>query len=268
MTYDVGDAVRLSTTVTDVDGVATAATMALLVTKPDGTTTSPAITSPSTGVYRATVTADQPDTWHYTWTASGAVVAVEHGQFTVTARRTLFASLEDLKRQLNIPATDTTQDDEIRVHLEAANDIVEWMVGPATPTEVTETVYASNTDLLLTRRPVTAVTAITALTHASVVDVADLVVYSSSGVMRRASGLSFYGQYEVEYTVGFAAIPAAVKLATLIIAQHLWQTQSGGGGLPFPGTDQLVPSGMGFAIPNRARELLRPYSPPPSLMVG
>jgi hypothetical protein len=91
--------------------------------------------------------------------------------------------------------------------------------------------------------------------------VADLDVDADSGVVERFDGAFMRGPVQVAYVAGRAEVPANVQLAALIILQHLWRTRLGS---PVPSatvTEQtprvygaMVPSG--FAIPNRALELL------------
>lgn len=53
--------------------------------------------------------------------------------------------------------------------------------------------------------------------------------------------------------------PAPVRLATLMLVDHLWSTQRGPIGVS-PLDDELSsPSLAGFAIPNRVMELIRPF---------
>jgi hypothetical protein len=126
--YNVGDLVTITTTLTDLTGTPTNSTMALVVTKPDGTTTGPTITNPGTGLYAANVTADQAGTWLYTWTASVVLVKIDEGQFTVgSPAPLLYATSAELKARLNI--TDTARDAEIRDALEAASRDVEQDTG-------------------------------------------------------------------------------------------------------------------------------------------
>lgn len=79
-------------------------------------------------------------------------------------------------------------------------------------------------------------------------------------------------KYDVTYTAGlFATEPDVdenVRLAVLIIAQQLWRTRYGRAARPgvlgerdSSVVDDVAASGSGFAIPNRAVELLRPYGP-------
>jgi len=83
-TYDLGDGVPLEQTVRDATGALTAATVSIVLTRPDGTTfPAPTISNPSTGVYRATPVPDQVGAWAGVWTTSGAVVSVNPFTFTV-----------------------------------------------------------------------------------------------------------------------------------------------------------------------------------------
>ena len=52
--------------------------------------------------------------------------------------------------------------------------------------------------------------------------------------------------------------PAPVKVATLILLDHLWETQRGPSSNPVD-TETGTPYTFGFAIPNRVLELLAPY---------
>ena len=54
-TYDIGDSVLLTFTVLNSAGSPTNATVALTLTDPDGTTSTPAVSTAATGVYTATV---------------------------------------------------------------------------------------------------------------------------------------------------------------------------------------------------------------------
>lgn len=52
--------------------------------------------------------------------------------------------------------------------------------------------------------------------------------------------------------------PSPVKLATLLLVDHLWATKRGPVGSPVD-EDTGTPYTFGFAIPNRVLELLAPY---------
>lgn len=88
--YDKGDLVRVSAAFTDSAGAAADPTgVTLKVIEPDGTQTSyvygtdAEVIKASTGNYYADIAADAAGGWHYQWAGSGAVVAVQPGQFAV-----------------------------------------------------------------------------------------------------------------------------------------------------------------------------------------
>jgi hypothetical protein len=55
----------------------------LSITKPDGTVLTPSPTNDSAGRYHYDQAADQSGLWRYVWTGTGAVVAVDPGQYIV-----------------------------------------------------------------------------------------------------------------------------------------------------------------------------------------
>lgn len=119
-TYDVGDAATLGTSVYNTSGALTDATVTLSVTAPDGSVSTPSVTHSSTGVYTATVSVSQAGTWFYTWTVSGAVTAVDSGQFdAANPAPPSYATLAQLKTKLRI--TDTADDVELAEKLQVAS---------------------------------------------------------------------------------------------------------------------------------------------------
>jgi hypothetical protein len=84
-TYDLGDGIPLEHEVRDADGNLTNAVVSVALSRPDGTTfPAPAVTNPSTGIYRATPVADQVgSSWAGVWSTSGAVVSVTPFAFAV-----------------------------------------------------------------------------------------------------------------------------------------------------------------------------------------
>jgi uncharacterized phiE125 gp8 family phage protein len=179
-------------------------------------------------------------------------------------------NLTDLKAHLNI--TVDTDDAELQETLDAALELVADLVGPIAEGVVTETHYGMNSGALVLRRmPVAELTAVSsrsgATTTALTLD--DYELDAATGLVRRVDGGRFYGSFVVTYSTGRESVPASLRLAVLIVAAHLWETQrmpgfQSGDSLPagFGGLDgvpdQTMP-GRGFAIPNRAQELLRPY---------
>jgi hypothetical protein len=82
--HDIGDAVRLFIDFKTLAGAAAdPTTVTLTVQAPDGTTTTPAHSNPSTGRYEAVVTLDQAGVWVYRWEGTGVIDAAEEGAIGV-----------------------------------------------------------------------------------------------------------------------------------------------------------------------------------------
>lgn len=252
MIYDVGDLVKLSTVLKDTSGVVNnAATMTLAVTKPDATTTSPSVTNTgSGGVYTANVTIDQAGTWTYVWTASGAVVAVEPGQFTVRTQTVYVISMEEFKAQIR--RTDDADDPALRTYLASATRYVESRVGPVSVQTFTERHFVTGYTLIPRRRPLVSITSITP----DFGTVLDSTAYTADTDLNQ---IVFYWGiwptwHTLVYKAGWAQLPENAKLAGSMVAQHLWDVQNGfAGRRP---NDDLIQTGFGFAVPRRAEELL------------
>ncbi len=173
-----------------------------------------------------------------------------------------FAVLADLKLQLNIPASDTSNDTEMQTFVDASNEVCEAMIGPSSSTAFTELRSTVDGAIILNRRPLISVTSVTPniVGAAALLSTAYTVDVDLGGLQINASGS---GDYIVVYQAGWATIPARAKLAQLIIGQHLWRTQRGGMVASVVADEQtVVIPGFGFAIPQRAAELLASLNAP------
>lgn len=155
----------------------------------------------------------------------------------------LAAFLEDLKDQLNI--TSSKHDAELLGKLEAAFEVAESVAGRAMyPGSATELVTAVG---VLKHYPVQTATA-------TYLGAPAAVTVSEAGVVSGA-----YTGTSITYTYGQDEPTAAQREGVLLIAAHLWETQrapSTAG--PLGDDDTGFAPGYGFAVPNRARDLLRP----------
>lgn len=257
MIREVGTLATIETLVRDADGdLVNTPTLTVSATAPDGTFSAPAVTNTTTGGrYTAPLQLTQAGVWRWTWTSSGTIVATQSDQLTaVSTQRALIASRAELKKQLN--RTDVTDDDELSTYLAAATDWVEYELGgPIVPTTYTE-VYCTDGDIIVPkRRPLVSVTSITPYLGAALDASSGYRVDTDLNVvfLRYRAGR----EYTMVYRAGLSTILERYKLAGLIVAQHLWQVENGGGGLPFPGEGETTfVAGVGFAVPNRAKELL------------
>lgn len=175
-----------------------------------------------------------------------------------------FLNLDQVKRQLHI--TGDADDLDLTALIDAAQKAVERHIGKlVTSQQVSETLIIDSGTRHLTLRgtPVTSVDAITG---------ADGTVYDASGLTGRTSGLltlpySLQGVVTVAYTAGLDPTPGNCVSAGQIIVQHLWETRRGAMPSVVAPLDSslALDSGTGylagFAIPNKALELLGPRAP-------
>lgn len=139
-TYDLGDGVPLEHEVRDADRVLTSATVALTLTRPDGTSfSSPTITNPSTGIYRAVPVPDAAGTWSGAWSTSGAVTSVTPFAFVVgDPAPALYTDLPTVKAGLG-KTTDDDRDDLIESAIAAASRMIDERCGRRFYTDTTAT---------------------------------------------------------------------------------------------------------------------------------
>lgn len=270
MPFDLGATVRLTADCRNPGGdLATATTAAVTVTLPDGSTASPAATETSTtGEYRADYPTVQAGRHTVRWVFTGPAHAFTDMFDVREAAPPALMSLATAKQHLK--KTDTADDDEIRDWIEACTRAVEQFVGPVVKRTVIEDVrFHSARELALTQIPAVQLTSVTALvTGALSYDVAELHLDSETGIVTRLDGGTLYGPLRFVYVAGRTIVGANIRGAARIILQHLWRTRQGPG-RPQRGTDDYDVTeplpGLGFAIPNRAVQLLDPDRLPPAV---
>jgi len=250
-------------------GALATATVVLTITLPDGTTTTPSVTTPSTGRYQSQYKPTQAGTHYVRWVAtsvggtSGEDTAHEDS-FTVSASTNTFISLAEGKEYLNLQ--DTADDDELLAYLETACNLAETVADRTfARTAQVDTISSTGSEstLFLTRRPVLSVTTVTergtTLTantgYAYDPDYGHL--YRMSSAYEKSVWAAGTRSNVVTYVAGYAIIPPAVRQATLSILRHLWDTQRTrpGSGRPARSDEYQVP-GTNWFIPNKARDVL------------
>lgn len=126
VTYDVGDVVPI-TWLLEVGGTATNGTVSVSVTAPDGTVTTPPVSSASTGHYSTSWTATMTGTYIVRWISTGAVIASDDRTFYVNSNEAGrdYTTLAELKASLSIPTTDSADDDALERAIRAASRAVD-----------------------------------------------------------------------------------------------------------------------------------------------
>lgn len=269
MPFDLGAVVPLGTTVRDSAGsLANAGNMALTIGLPDSTTVTVNPVAPaSTGTYTYDYTTAQAGRHTVRWVATGINAGAYTDAFDVREQNPpSILSLADGRRHLK--KTDTADDEEIRSWIGACTRAVEMFVGPVVPRTVTERVrFTRARSVALTLTPCLAlVSATSPRPGGTSYDVDDLDLDLETGLVEAVTGGLLYGPLDFTYRVGRLVVGDNITSASRIILQHLWRTRQGPA-RPQRGTDDFDVTeplpGLGFAIPNRAVQLLEPDRLPP-----
>jgi len=256
--YDLGDVVPLTVEVRDAGGVlAAAGAIVLTVVLPDGTTATPAVTNPSTGIYQHDYPTVQAGRHSVRWLATGANSSAYADSFDVRpADPGFILSMAEAKRALNV--TSTVDDEEIRSLIAAVAYVVEDYKREAVVRRtVVEQVTGSGRTLMLGKAPVISVTSVS---DGATTWTTGWTLNSELGQIT-STGTPLTGDLTVTYVAGRAVIPANFIEAAKVIAKHLWgvqQTPGMGSRVFGAGGDDISAgiAGLGFALPNRAAELL------------
>lgn len=271
MAHDLGDTVGLATTLRDSAGdPANAVAAVLTITKPDGTTEAPSVTNPPavTGQYAEDYVPAVPGRYVARWVFTTPDAAYVDTFDVREADPGYVVSLADAKLHLNITATNTTHDEELRGFIETATHVCEFFAGPIVVRTYVER-YDSCSWLLLNHTPVVSITSVVPWrTTGTTYDADDLRVDPETGrVERKDGGILTGGPFEITYKAGRAVMPANLTKAAVEIVKHGWKTQRGTDNRPrMGGEDTSVVPGLGYAVPNRALQYLQPHKRAP--MVG
>lgn len=123
MILDLGDYAPLSISVYDNTGaLANAGAVTCTITLPDGTTTTPSVTNPSTGVYNCDYLPTLAGRYSVRWVATGVNASATTDEITVRDPNNVgIVGLDEVKAYLNIDATDTSDDEELRRFMDDAH---------------------------------------------------------------------------------------------------------------------------------------------------
>jgi hypothetical protein len=164
-------------------------------------------------------------------------------------------TLAEAKQALNI--VDSDSDDVLTDILNATIEYLDDTCGPSVPTPTTD-VVEGNRCIVLKTRPVISLTSVTG-ERIGALTVSDLRV-SESGLIQAKYGTTAISPdwYTVVYSAGRATVPDGIKQAAKVIVRHMFQEFRGPTRRPGQGED-VTATGSGFAVPNRALEMMRPH---------
>ncbi len=264
--FDLGDVANLTVTVRTAAGVAAdAGAVACTVGLPDGTSVSPAVSKTATGTYQAAYTPTIPGRHNVRWVATGANSASYSDVFDAfPANPRFLISLDDLREALNLAATNTTHDAELRLYLAAATCVIESLDRPYLQETRTHTFSGGCTSLVLPEAPIASVVSVT---HTPASGIPETIAATSwrantySGIVTAVERFPAGVQnLTVTYTVGEGQIPANVILAARELCRHWWQRSQQSprpsfGGMGGDGDTVYVAN---YAVPNFVIGLLQP----------
>lgn len=197
-------------------------------------------------------------------------------------------SLGDLTRYLQIPSGDKTQQGLLLTFMDSATQVIEYITGPLTATQVERVFNGGGESILLPHKYVQSIQQVFEnrgltnyiLTEQPLGQSTDAFGYtwdrSINKIVRRGfgGGVTLFppgvDNVVVSYTAGVSVIPANVVQATLELIKHWWQLGQQGNRAPFgapadAASDETGAVIAGFAVPNRVIELLKPTKRTPGL---
>ena len=161
--FDLGDVANLTITVRNSSGVAAnAGAVTCTITQPDGTSSTPTVSNTGTGTYSAGFTPTQAGRHLIRWVATGTNASSYTDVFDAfPANPRFLISLTDLREALNLAATNTTHDAELRLYLAAATAVIETIDQSYLTQTRTHTFDGGRNVLVLPETPIAPVTTIT-----------------------------------------------------------------------------------------------------------
>jgi hypothetical protein len=279
MAYDLGDVYTASILIVDNAGnPADAGAITLTITRPDGTTVSPAPTHLAVGSYSYDYAFTMPGRHRVDWVATGANANEFSDVVDVwPADPRLIISLDDARNGLNLTNTQRASDEELRLYIATATYLVEDVVGPVLSQTLSEQHRGGAQKIVLDYDPasITTVKEYVGAASYTIVEVAtpDLGTsysYTRYGriLSRRFGGLPgpWLGEVWVTYKAGVTVIPANVITGARELVSYLYSTSQQG---RRPAFGQQAASDLdtaytpsGFAMPRRVFQLLEPSAQP------
>lgn len=268
MAFDLGDTVPLTTEITDAsDALVSASGVVCTVGLPDGTSVTPTVSNPSTGRYTVDFVATMPGRHTERWTST-APAAARADVFDVRpATPAYIVSLADAKQHLNMSATSTKDDEELRGWIETCTEVVEDLSGETVVRRaIVERKPLRGNKVALSAIPVVSLTSISAVDGTLTSDGTGWDLDPDTGIVTALPGTTYWaGDAIFTYVAGRSLIPSRYTKAALMILEHHWESQRSqvggsrnpvGGPSRSGGDDDSFVYSLGYAIPRAAAELL------------
>lgn len=235
MPIDLGQTWRYRQTVTDSTGTpADAGTVAVTITKPDGTTTAGTVTHTAVGLYDVTYTTTVAGLHQVSGTATGGILGANTDVwtdcFTVEQTGMSFVSLPEAIAQLRGQASITSVDDreQLRAIILAACGAIEEDLGRViAPRTVVDVFDGGRDSLALLKTPLLTVTSIVESGVALTVN--DYVPVTATGIIYRGTTaaktvwLPGVANITVTYRAGYTSPPAVIRQVALSVIERMWQ---------------------------------------------
>jgi len=255
--------------------LAHAATAALTVTLPDGTTASPAITDAAVpGQYRLAYQTTIPGRYTAHAATTGPVTSWDDEFDAAPTPWPAIVSLADAKAQLKMDPAEHANDDLLRDYIAGVTGAIEEYKHET----IARRVVTDRLDLRgrgwygtgarkfrLWKAPVISLTSVVSWDGTITWDVTQMWV-TASGVVTVMTAPPVTGVVDVTYIPGYQQVPGRYRRGALVMLQHVWETQRGPaagmgmGGVIGPEEHFRAP-GEFFTIPGKAKEWLGPPSP-------
>lgn len=227
-------------------------TMTLTITLPDGTTTSPAVTNPSTGSYVATYAAVQGGLHRCRWVATGANACVLEQWRSVGDP----VDIAELRTSLKIPTT--ASDDLLWQWVAAATDWAEERSGLAMRAgTVVDRKPGGKYAVALSRTPVKSITSVSV--NGTAAAASDYEVDPTTGLLYRGTQRAPMrwadGWVSVTYVPQTDLVPARLRQGIVEYVRYLSANMRGSSGQPQAGAtradaleaaEKLVTKGVGI----------------------
>lgn len=130
--YDVGERVVIPLTLRDDDGVLVNADVVLTVTLPDGSTLSPVLSNPSTGIYEGSIIASLAGDYSYVASSTGFADVVDEGGFSAVpagSGRKSYCTTDELRAHLGDGTRRNLDETELRRAIIASSRAIDRHTG-------------------------------------------------------------------------------------------------------------------------------------------